>query len=206
MNTATDAHNELKRQIEHIFPILFCLLLRDLPYLWIMVLSLLAILYGAFGKNLLVKDTHRPDEIKRGFSLGKIAYALSVFLLLIIFRNHLYIVAGAWAVMALGDGFSNIVGRRFGKRKLPWRKEFSLEGSLAFALVSFPAALGLMLFVSSGRETETLTLSNALLLALVASLSGAIIESVSYKLNDNFTVPLGSAFFIWMASYILGIL
>ena len=200
------SYREDRRQIEHVAPLAFCFLLRFLPYPWLLVLSVGSILYGIFGRDLLVKGTHRPDELARGYSRAKIAYAVSVLVLLLVFRGHLYLVAAGWTVMSIGDAASNLVGRKFGTHRLPWRRGMTLEGSAAFCAAAFPAAFGMMLYVSTGRQTEALTVPAALALAAAAAVTGAVAETISYRLEDNLTVPLGSAGVVWLASRFLGVL
>ena len=56
---------------------------------------------------------------KKGFLPGKLIYGIMVFILILIFNKKMYIVAGAWTIMSLGDGCSNIFGKAYGKRETP---------------------------------------------------------------------------------------
>lgn len=77
------------------------------------------------------------------------------------------------AVVALGDGSASIVGRAYGRHRIPYTGK-SLEGSLAFFAT---AMLGSILFVQP-------------LIAFMASLVGVAVEQVPLPINDNLTIPL----------------
>lgn len=82
-------------------------------------------------------------------------------------------------VLAVGDAFASMVGIKYGKRRIGNK---SLEGSLAFFLSSFLALCFFLGFYKS------------FLVALFSSLA----EAFSFKLDDNFTVPLTAGFVCWM--------
>lgn len=77
------------------------------------------------------------------------------------------------AVVTLGDGSASIVGRAYGRHRIPYTGK-SVEGSLAFFVVSM---LGSMLLVQP-------------LIALMASLVGVAVEQAPLPINDNITIPL----------------
>ena len=54
--------------------------------------------------------------------------------------------------MSLGDGCSNIFGKAYGKRKLPWNPEKSWAGSAAFVLFGGLGAAILMWWVNLGQS------------------------------------------------------
>ncbi len=89
-------------------------------------------------------------------------------------------------VLALADPAAAMVGRRFGRVSL--RSGRTLEGSLAFFVVGALAAAAVLVVFY-----PTLGLMTVLLSSLTASLFGALTELYSGRLDDNFTIPLGSA-------------
>jgi dolichol kinase len=87
--------------------------------------------------------------------------------------------AAAVAVLALGDSVSTVVGKFWGKHKLPINKSKSWEGSLAFFAASLFA---LLLFVQPEKAI------------LVAGLTAAV--EMLPRLDDNFTVPIAAGLFL----------
>ncbi len=88
-------------------------------------------------------------------------------------------------VLAVGDPFAALIGRRFGRRRFASGR--SLEGAAAF--------------LASGLGVAWVSLSTlyglpghvALLVALAGAAAGAVAELVSSRLDDNFTIPVASA-------------
>ena len=144
--------SETKRKIEHIIPVVFVLLLRYLNIWQALLFAFVGIMYGLFLSRMFVKGAFREHEQEKGFSPGKLIYGVMVFILILLFYKKMYIVAGAWAIMSLGDGCSNIFGRAYGKRKLPWNTGKSWAGSAAFVLFGGLGAAILMWWVNLGQS------------------------------------------------------
>ena len=95
----------------------------------------------------------------------------------------------AIAMMCGGDGFADIVGRRFGEgNALPWNGDKSFAGSAGFVAGGFGIASGLLAyfqhfgFIVTTGSTYAVTFAISCACALVESLP------VSSVLDDNFTV------------------
>ncbi len=108
---------------------------------------------------------------------GAILYGISVGITVLFFDS----IPAQCGIIALayGDAFSTIIGRIFGKRKIPWNKKLSLEGSIAFVLATI--ILG-SLFIP-------------VYLAFLAAIVGAFIETIP-KVDDNISIPLFTAFIL----------
>lgn len=94
------------------------------------------------------------------------------------------VALAAIVTFAFGDFISTIVGEQWGKHKLPYNKTKSLEGSLAFFLITFAGVY--LVFFFTGFDY--------LLAAVISASVGSIIESLiptNYWLDDNFAVPVG---------------
>jgi uncharacterized protein (TIGR00297 family) len=181
-------------------PVAFAVLLRWIP-LWLAVLlAALAVIYGGFVSPRLFKRTLRADEMLLGFSPGKLIYGATVLVMLLVFRESgFHVVAGAWALMGVGDGMSNIIGRRFGRAKIAWNRAKSWEGFAAF-VASGTVAAGLLVWWVSGRaEGPYLTLSRSMLVALAAAVPAGLIETLSNRwVDDNLTVPATGALALYL--------
>src|SRR6185369_308799 len=136
---------------------LFALLLR-----WLTGWQAAALAAAALVFNLLLlprlggRRLYRPVDHARGFPLGILLYPLSVLLLTIACPTRLDLVAAAWGILAFGDGFATLVGRfvttinaepaehadqnlsansassAFYRRRLPWNRDKTVAGTLAF--------------------------------------------------------------------------
>ena len=80
------------------------------------------------------------------------------------------------AVLAFGDGASTIVGRTWGKNKLPWNSKKSWAGTAAF--FAFGAA----------SAAFFIPLASALAYSLVL----ALIETIPAEIDDNLLVPVAA--------------
>ncbi len=99
-------------------------------------------------------------------------------------------------VLALADPSAAAVGRRWGRIRL--RKNRSLEGTMTFAITGFALALAVQHF-----WYPAVPMGSALLIAVVAGLSGAIAELASVRVDDNFSIPVATGFMTWAAMALL---
>ena len=97
-------------------------------------------------------------------------------LLLLIYLSEVNQIAAGIFVLSLGDCFASVIGR-FGRIRLPYNKSKTLEGVIAFFIVSSFSVI----FIGW----------QGLALAAVASL----VESVNFHLDDNLTVPVACVAF-----------
>ena len=135
-------------------------------------------------------------ELLRGPLLYGVVFVISTLLW---FRE---MPAGvALLSLCFGDGLADVIGRKFGhEHKLPWSARKSWAGSLGFLASSFVAcALGAQAFFVHGWSTTPALASLAPL--LIASLVGALVESLPMADVDNLFVPLAvSAAFLASSS------
>jgi dolichol kinase len=103
--------------------------------------------------------------------------------------------------VSVGDGLSDIIGRKWGKVKWPFSQNKSIIGSLAFAVGAFGATLGMMYFVCSmgypgvlgARAAEGFT-KDLVLRVLGISLACAAVEILpATAIDDNISVPVAAA-------------
>lgn len=194
--------NETKRKIEHIVPVVFAFLLRYLNIWQALLFALVGILYGLFFSRVLVKTAFREDEQGKRFSSGKLLYGIMVFILITLFNQKMYIAAGAWAIMSLGDGFSGLLGRALGRKKLPWNPQKSWIGSAAFVFFGGMGAGFFMWWVNVDSSQAPLAWSYLFISAFLASFTAAVVESLPLKVNDNITVPLSAGLFLYASSIV----
>lgn len=121
-------------------------------------------------------------------------YPVGVLLAVLFFP--LPVAAAAWAALGVGDYASNVIGRRMGRRKLPWNKEKSWAGAIAFALSTVPAAAFLLWFTWanwSNGSPPPVDGSRMFGAAVAVALVGAILETLAIPhVDDNVLVPVGA--------------
>lgn len=110
-------------------------------------------------------------------TLGTLWYINGILLSTLLLYDADEIIA-VLIVLALGDGFSNMFGR-FGKWKIPYNVNKTVEGSSIFFIFSLLAYL----FIGE------LAIPFALLMTLV--------ESLPLSLDDNLVIPLVASIFFY---------
>jgi len=138
----------------------------------------------------------REGERLGGKAWGIIFYALSVLILIAVFRNRLELAAAAWGIMAFGDGLASVVGRRFPRPRLPWNARKSWAGSAAFVLCGGTAGWALLLFCARQDASVSEPLA-ALGMVLAAAVVAGLFESLPAGLDDNLSVPFAAGATLW---------
>ncbi len=169
--------NETLRKFLHIAFGLGALTLLWLPWRVVAGVAVIAVignwllLHRLFGRSVARHE--------RGYDAGIVIYPAAVALLIIIFNWHLEIAAVAWVILAFGDGSATLIGRAMPIAPLPWNREKSLGGMLAFIFVGGIAA----------GITALLFHAPPLIAVAIATIITAIAETLPLGLNDNITVP-----------------
>jgi len=99
-----------------------------------------------------------------------------------------YIYTTSVMIWGIGDTSAFLAGSKYGKHKLPWNKNKSLEGLIANILVSIAVTfvfIGLGFFING-----IITTSIYITLVIITGTLGAFYESLDLKLDDNLTTPL----------------
>ena len=127
----------------------------------------------------------RPHE-KRGVS-GMLFMVLATIVVFTVFDFRIAITA--MLITVFGDLVSALVGIQYGKHRIKTGK--SWEG--------FAAGLVMNLIVAS------VFLWEYPLIVIAMAFVGSIVEMLTYKLDDNLTVPISSAFAGHTVAFILGV-
>jgi dolichol kinase len=107
---------------------------------------------------------------------GSMYYALGVLFALGLLRENSAAAISVILVLALGDSLATYVGKYYGKHKLPWNKNKTIEGSMGFAAGALSALL-------------ILPVPATILVVLLAT----AVESLPIRLDDNITVPFATS-------------
>ncbi|MCP4265930.1 MAG: HAD-IB family phosphatase [Candidatus Brocadiaceae bacterium] len=114
---------------------------------------------------------------RRSFAIAPVTLALGVVLSLLLFPTIIACVT--ITILACADSIATIVGKFYGKIRIPYNHKKSIEGTAAFFITAFICAV---IYV----PVKT---------ALIVSLVSCIIESLPLK-HDNITIPLGTGLFL----------
>jgi uncharacterized protein (TIGR00297 family) len=196
------AHAEDRRQAVHVAMGGFALLLPYLHWYQAVLLASLAVLFNLFAvQKVFGIRVFRPGERLRRLSSGIVLYPLCVLGLLLLFADRLDIVAGAWGILAAGDGCATIVGRRFPLARIPWNVRKSLGGSLAFAGAG-AAAGAFLTWWCRGTVMPPAYSWYPFVGPVLAAVVAAAVETIPVALDDNISVAGSAAATLWAVSLV----
>jgi uncharacterized protein (TIGR00297 family) len=194
--------SENGRQVVHIAMGGFALLLRYLSWWEVAVLAGVAIAFNLFALPRIAGDRlYRPDESARKYYSGITLYHVSILMLLFALPDRRDIVAAAWGVLAFGDGTATLVGRHFKSPRIPWNREKSVAGSVAFVLVGGAAASFLCWWCRPAILPPPYAWFS-LTMPFVAALAAAAVETIPIRLDDNISVTATAGAVLWCASLV----
>ena len=200
--TRSSPYSETLRQWVHIGFGAAALLLPFLHWYQATILAACAI---AFNISLLKKIAggrlHRPAELDQVLPVGLVLYPTSILILLLMLPARLDIVAAAWGILAAGDGAATLVGRRYGKRRWPWNRSKSVEGSAAL-MIAGGAAGAFLCWWCRPAVIPPPYVWFSIGAPIAAALVAAAVETLPIRLDDNLTVSLTAAATLWAASMV----
>ena len=195
-------YSEDARQLVHVGMGGVALLLRFLSWHQAVILAATAVVFNMWLLRRVTRGRlHRPAESDEPIPGGIVFYPTSVLLLLLLIPSRPDIVAASWGIMAAGDGVATLVGRRAGGPRIPWNREKSVAGTLAFVIAGGAAGAFLawwcrpivipppFLWFSIGGP-------------LIAAVAAAAVETLPIRLDDNLTVPASAALVLWPLSLV----
>ncbi|KAK5846966.1 hypothetical protein PVK06_003267 [Gossypium arboreum] len=162
------------------------------------IIRMLLIGSGIWKDEATVKSMSRYGNY-RELLKGPLYYAITVTLACVVYWRTSPIGIAALCNLCAGDGLADVVGRRLGRKKLPYNRNKSVAGSVAMATAGFLSSVGnicnryMYYFSYFGYIQEGWGM---ILRFLVVSLASALVESlpISTELDDNLTVSLTSIF------------
>lgn len=180
---AIDRYDERARKAAHVLSNLSaCLVIWILGLQTTSYLVLIALFVGIPVMHLTTMGAKIPgiDEwLKRVGRVGEtpgegpLYNALGILFALGLLRSNPLAAVAVILMFGLGDGFATYTGTTYGKHKLPWNRNKTMEGTLGFMAGAMCALL-------------IMPVSATVLVAALA----AIVESLPLKLNDNITLPV----------------
>ena len=135
---------ETPRQLLHLAVGLFALLLRWFTWPQAALFASVAVAFNLVVLPRIAPRVLRDRDRNRRWSSGVVLYPLAVLALILVFRSQLHLAATAWAILAAGDGMATLVGVNVHSPRLPWNRQKSVAGLVAFILFGTAAATGAM--------------------------------------------------------------
>jgi len=141
---------------------------------------------GALKDEAAVKAMSRtgnPRELLR----GPLFYGVVFVVITLVYWYDSPVGIVALMLMCGGDGLADIVGRRFGRAKLPWGGAKSWAGSAGMLLGGWVFSVGVVAaFAGAGIFLDPL--AAYLWPVTVIALAGTLVESLPFRDIDNITV------------------
>ena len=141
---------------------------------------------GVIKDEAAVQAMSRTGD-RREILRGPLFYGIVFVIATVVYWLESPIGITALMLMCGGDGLADILGRRWGKKKLPWAKEKSWIGSLGMFLGGWVFAFVIVaIFVA--KNIFQGPLETYLTPITIIAFTGTIVESFPIKDIDNFTV------------------
>ena len=143
---------------------------------------------GIISDEAAVQAMSRSGD-RREILHGPLFYGILFIILTIIYWKDSPIGMVALMLMCGGDGLAEILGRRFGRIKIPWNSDKSLIGSIGMFLGGWVlSAIILELYVVTAIFIGPFNIYLAPL--TIITLAGTLVESLPLPDIDNITVTL----------------
>jgi phytol kinase len=143
---------------------------------------------GIIKDESAVKAMSRSGDRKE-ILRGPLYYGIVFVCLTILFWYENPIGITALMLMCGGDGLADIVGRRYGIKKLPWNKYKSWAGSLTMFFGGWITTFIIIwIFVTAGIFPGSMT--SFILSITIIAIGCTITESLPFKDIDNVTITL----------------
>jgi phytol kinase len=160
-------------------------------------LQFAAVGFGFIDDPAAVKAMSRSGD-RREILQGPVYYGLVFVFATLVFWRHSPVGMLALMILCGGDGLADIIGRRWGQRRLPWASDKSWAGSTAMLLGSFGFGLGMIaLFNLWGDFSPALALGQSTAAVLIVTLVATGVESLPAAGIDNITVFAASLLATW---------
>jgi uncharacterized protein (TIGR00297 family) len=193
--------SEISRQTVHVAMGSLALLLRYLSAFEATLIAAIALVFNLYALRGIARHLYRPGEARRRWVSGITLYPLAILVLLLILPDRLDIVAGAWGVLAFGDGMATLAGRHIRSPRLPWNPGKTAAGTAAFVLSGGAAAAFLCWWCRSAVIPPPYTWFS-IWMPILAAIAAAAVETIPIRLDDNISVPATAAAVLWSASFV----
>lgn len=146
---------------------------------------------GLVGLGIIKDDSSVRAMARTGAKIellkGPLFYGI-VFVLVTVFLWKLIPAIIALMILCGGDGMADLIGSRYGSKRLPWNKNKSIIGSVSMILFGFILSI-LMITIFKNSLDNFPPYLLLLFDVFVISILSALGESITPSEFDNLTVP-----------------
>ncbi len=154
---------------------------------------------GPFILFTFLMSPHTPIKSIRGktssagHSMGLVYYSITWTILAYLFFDNMVIIAVGILAMSYGDGFASLIGVRYGKYKYNiFGDEKSYIGSISMFVFTFILMIIAVLFY------DMIITYNLMTVLVFISFISAVVEGITPKGLDNFSVPIIAAMLFYV--------
>ena len=154
---------------------------------------------GPFILFTFLMSSHTPIKSIRGktssagHSMGLVYYSITWTILAYLFFDNMVIIAVGILAMSYGDGFASLIGVRYGKHKYNISgDEKSYIGSISMFVFTFILMIIAVLFY------DMIITYNLMMILVFISFISAVVEGITPKGLDNFSVPIMAAMLFYV--------
>jgi phytol kinase len=145
---------------------------------------------GVIKDEAAVKALSRSGD-RREILRGPLYYGIIFVLITLLFWTDSPVGITALMLLCGGDGLAEILGRRSGKRNLPWSASKTFIGSLGMLIGGWTLSFLIMAyFVAVGSFAGPASIY--FLPVTIIAIVGTVIESFPFKDIDNLTITSGA--------------
>jgi phytol kinase len=145
---------------------------------------------GIIKDEASVKAMSRTGD-RREILRGPLYYGIIFVLLTIIYWKYTPIGIIALMLMCGGDGLADILGRKWGKRKITWNTEKSWAGSFGMFIGGWILSI-LIVWIYCVAGIFTAPVISYFLPITVIAIIGTLVESLPLKDIDNITITISA--------------
>jgi phytol kinase len=190
--------HEVRRRLAHMAPGLLPLLMMVIPHRDPVSPTLMAIMISTtvvISGWIWIRHSRIVRLGEKSIVGAVLGYGGVVLSMLVLMPERPELGMTVMGILAFGDGSATLVGLAAGGRRLPWNRQKSWTGMLAFLVAALPLAT----LILWGESQPGIPIALALACAAPATLIGALAESLPMRLNDNIRVGVAAAMTITAA-------
>ena len=173
-----------------------------------LVPALITLQFALIGLGVL-KDEDAVQAMSRSGNRRELLYGPLQYGVVFVLATLLFWVKSPVGIVTLmilcgGDGLADVIGRRFGRARLPVNPNKSWAGSAAMLLVGFALAM-VYLWLFSAAGVFNFSLAGAIIPGFLISLAATVVEAVSGADMDNVTISVTALGVAWLLIDGLGV-
>lgn len=169
----------------------------------LITLQFILIGLGIINDEGAVQAMSRTGD-RRELLYGPMQYGIIFVLMTVLFWLDSPVGIVVLIILCAGDGMADVIGRRFGRGKIPFNPRKSWAGSIAMLLAGFGLSLAFLALFSQWGVFN-LDLRAAIVPLLLISLAATVVEAVSGADTDNVTITVAALGTAWLLTDATGI-